>query len=123
MSAAGVDGLDRNPEPRVATSTQVFVVSHLQAAVAADSTRADAHYALARAYLRTTRTTKGRKSADQAIRHNAKYAPPYLLLAKLYQREHKVEAAHAFYKNYLEQNPDDQTAAHAFAVELVKQKK
>ncbi len=98
-------------------------ISHLQAAVAADSTRADAHYALARAYLRTTKTTKGRKSADQAIRHNAKYAPPYLLLAKLYQREHKVEAAHAFYKNYLEQNPDDQTAAHAFAVELVKQKK
>ena len=98
-------------------------ISHLQAAVAADSTRADAHYALARAYLRTTKTTKARKSADEAIRYNPRYAPPYLLLAKLYQREHKVEAAHAFYKNYLEQNPDDQTAAYAFAVGLVKQKK
>jgi hypothetical protein len=32
MSAGGVDGLDRHPEPRVDTTTPVFAVSHLQAA-------------------------------------------------------------------------------------------
>jgi len=98
-------------------------ISHLQSAILADSTNAEAHFALARAYLRTTKTTKARKSADEAIQHNPKYAPPYLFLAKLYQRERKVEAAHAFYKHYLDQNPDDQTAAYEFAVELIKQKK
>ncbi|MDA0746974.1 MAG: tetratricopeptide repeat protein, partial [bacterium] len=45
-------------------------LAHLEAAVAIDSTHAETLYYLARAYLRTSKTTRARRSADAAIRHN-----------------------------------------------------
>ncbi len=94
----------------------------LQRAVDLDSTYAEAHYMMARAYLRSRKTTAARRAADKCIQVDPNYAAPYLFLAKLYQRENNKRAAHTFYKKYLEQRPNDQTAAYEFAVELLKQK-
>ena len=94
----------------------------LQRAVDLDSTYAEAHFMMARAYLRSRKTTAARRAADKSIQEDPKYGPPYLFLAKLYQRENNNRAAHTFYKKYLEQRPDDQTAAYEFAVELLSQK-
>ncbi|MDE2999047.1 MAG: GWxTD domain-containing protein [Gemmatimonadota bacterium] len=94
----------------------------LQRAVELDSTYAEAHYMMARAYLRSRKTTAARRAADKSIQVEPNYAAPYLFLAKLYQRENNNRAAFTFYKAYLEQRPNDQTAAYEFAVELLKQK-
>ncbi len=94
----------------------------LQRAVDLDSTYAEAHYMMARAYLRSRKTTAARRAADKSIQVEPNYAAPYLFLAKLYQRENNNRAAFTFYKAYLEQRPNDQTAAYEFAVELLKQK-
>ena len=94
----------------------------LQRAVDLDSTYAEAHFMMARAYLRSRKTTAARRAADKSIQVDPKFTAPYLFLAKLYQRENNNRAAHTFYKQYLEQRPNDQTAAYEFAVELLKQK-
>lgn len=94
----------------------------LQRAVDLDSTYAEAHFMMARAYLRSRKTTAARRAADKSIQAESNYAAPYLFLAKLYQRENNNRAAFMFYKAYLEQRPEDQSAAYEFAVELLKEK-
>ena len=94
----------------------------LQSAVDLDSTYAEAHFMMARAYLRSRKTTAARRAADKSIQAESNYAAPYLFLAKLYQRENNNRAAFTFYKAYLEQRPEDQSAAYEFAVELLKEK-
>ncbi len=94
----------------------------LQRAVDLDSTYAEAHFMMARAYLRSRKTTAARRAADKSIQAESNYAAPYLFLAKLYQRENNNRAAFTFYKAYLEQRPEDQSAAYEFAVELLKEK-
>ena len=94
----------------------------LQRAVDLDSTYAEAHFMMARAYLRSRKTTAARRAADKSIQAESNYAAPYLFLAKLYQRENNNRAAFTFYKAYLEQRPEDQSAAYEFAVELLKER-
>ncbi len=95
---------------------------HLQAAVAADSTNADAHYFLARAYREIGRP-EARKAADRAIRYDPMYAPAYLLLAQSYQEEDNRLAMMVYYKKYLDLFPKDQEPAYAFALDLMQKRR
>ena len=94
----------------------------LQTAIRLDSTMVESYYHAARAHLGMNQKRLARKAADAAIRQNPTYAPPYRILAKLYQEEENLFAAQVYYKKYLEQNPDDQTAAYEFAMDLIKNK-
>ncbi len=95
---------------------------HLEAAVEADSTNAEAHYVLARAYREMERL-EAKHAADRAIRYNPKYAPAYLLLAQAYQEEGNRQATMFYYKKYLEQKPKDQEPAYAFALDLMQKRR
>ena len=96
---------------------------HLQAAVETDSTYAEGFYFLALAHQALGKTAKARKAAGRAIKQDAGYAPPYLLLAQSYQKQENLLAAMIYYQKYLEQRPADQTAAYAFALALLEQEK
>ena len=99
-------------------------LAHFQKAVDSDSTYAEAYGLLARAYLANGDAgIRARQAAGQAIRHNPGYAPAYLLLAQIYQKEKSIDAAMVYYKRYLDLRPDDQDAAYTFAMNLLDAEK
>ena len=116
QAALGILHLDFFSAPRVA-------LTHLQAAIRLDSTRAKTYFDAARAHLAVKEERAARKAADTAIRRDAAFAPPYHLLARLYEKEGNETAARVYYRRYLDQNPEDQTAAFEFAVDLIKKKR
>ena len=92
----------------------------LQAAVSLDSTFAEAHFGLSRAYFKMGKMRPARQSASEAIKHNPDYPLPYLLLAQIYQEEENFRASEIYYRRYLDQNPEDQGSAYAFALKLLE---
>ena len=95
---------------------------HLEAALRADSTYAQAHYFLARVYLETGRPG-ARQAADRALQYDSRIAPAHLLLAESHHEEGNLQAAMVYFEKYLELKPAEQTAALAFARELLKKEK
>ncbi len=93
---------------------------HLKAALRADSTYAEGHYFLARAYQSAERPG-ARRAADRAIRYDPTYAPAYLLLAESHREEGNRLATMLYYQKYLEQRPADQEPALAFVRDQLRE--
>ena len=97
-------------------------LTHLEAAIDADSTHAEAHYLLARVYRETGRPG-ARHAADRALEFDSRIAPAHLLLAELHREEGNLQGAMVYFEKYLELKPADQAAALAFAGELLEKEK
>ena len=97
-------------------------LTHLEAAIDADSTHAEAHYLLARVYRETGRPG-ARHAADRALEFDSRIAPAHLLLAELHREEGNLQGAMVYFEKYLELKPADQAAALAFARELLEEEK
>lgn len=112
LSGLGRLALEQASDPEAA-------LPHLEAALSADSTNAEAHYLLARAYQETGRPG-ARQAADRALQFNSRYAPAHLLLAESHREEGDLHGAMVYFEKYLELKPADQEGALAFAGELLE---
>lgn len=103
--------LDENPEA---------AIGHFRAALAVDSTYAEALARMALALKQTGDRREARRAADRAIGLDARLSLPYRILAESYAEDGNTEASLVFFKRYLDRNPSDQETAKTFARELYR---
>lgn len=98
---------------------------HFEAAAQNDTLDARSHDLLIQTLLKLDHTGRSaRNAADRAMRLFPDLASPYLLRARVHQKDHsEIDTAIFYYKKYLERNPKDQEAAYDFAFTLYKAKK
>jgi GWxTD domain-containing protein len=91
-------------------------------AVEIDSTRAVGYGYLAGAYLETGDEDRAEEAAQHALTLDPKYAPAYLVLARVAQKAKNETAAMSFYQKYIDSNPEDPSPVLAFAEDFLEKK-
>lgn len=108
--------LELDAEPKTA-------IPHFEAALAIDSTYAEALAQVALAYQQTGKTRDASRAADRAIRLDPRLALPYRILAETYVAADNTAASLIYFKRYLDLNPTDEETAVQFAQYLLKEER
>lgn len=95
-------------------------LKNLERAVRIDSTYADAHQLMGRAYLKLRKNEEVIASARTALRHDPDHAPSYMLLADYYLLLGNAREAMRYFQEFLAREPDDVESAFDFAMHLLE---
>lgn len=97
-------------------------LSYFRNAIKVDSTQAMAFGFLAGAYLEMGKDDDAEAFAQKALKMDANYAPSYLVLARLAQKQENTSGAMLFYQKYTDLNPQDPRPVLAFAQDFLEKK-
>ena len=95
-------------------------LKNLEHAIRIDSTYADAHQLMGRAYLKMGKKEEVLASARAALRHDPDHAPSYVLLADYHLARGNAQEAIRYFREFLSRNPDDEESAFDFARHLLE---